>query len=110
MVESARQQSRSEFLNGEHKNKLFVRFVFSVDFKGIEEFAVIYLLIAEKKTFEVVRFDCSSLEKVHAHYFFLKKRKQKKILHREKSFKTLLELTQNIRKNWRVYRLKFSEK
>ncbi len=109
MVEEGRQQSWSEYLDSEKENKLFVRFVFSADFKEVEEFAVIYLTTIDGETFEVIRFDCSKHETLNVHQFFFK-RPEKRYLNREKNFTTLQEFIENIRKNWRVYRTKFLEK
>lgn len=109
MVEQNRQQSWSEYLDSEKENKLFVRFVFSADFKEVEEFAVIYLTTIEEETFEVICFDCSEHETVNAHQFF-SKHSEKRYLNRERNFDTLQEFIENIRKNWRTYRAQFMEK
>jgi len=47
MVERERQHSFSRFLDKAEKNKLFVRFVFSLDYASVEEFAVVYLIEIE---------------------------------------------------------------
>jgi hypothetical protein len=109
MVEEGRQQSWSEYLDSEKENKLFVRFVFSPDFKEVEEFAVIYLTTIEGETFEVIRFDCSGRETVNVHQFF-SRQPEKHYLNREKNFATLQEFIENIRKNWHIYKAKFLEK
>lgn len=109
MVEKERQQSWSEYFDQGKKNKLFVRFVFTSDFKEVEEFAVVYLIILEEKEEEVIRYDCSEREATNVHKFFHKKA-QKRYLNREKSFDTLKEFIEDIRKNWVIYRSKFFEK
>ncbi|MFH1256849.1 MAG: hypothetical protein V1494_06185 [Candidatus Diapherotrites archaeon] len=109
MVANDRQQSWSEYLDKEKENKLFVRFVFSPDFKEVEEFAVIYLTTVGDEICEVIRFDCSEREAVNVHQFFHKPPK-KIYLKREKCYETLEEFMEDIRKKWAVYRSKFLEK
>jgi len=109
MVSKERQQSWSEYLDKGKENQLFVRFVFSEDYKSIEEFAVSYLTTVNEKAEEVVRFDCGRRETVNVHYFFNKPPK-KRYLKREKSFETLEEFVKNIRANWMLYRSRFLDK
>lgn len=109
MVEKERQQSWSEYLDKKKENKLFVRFVFTPDFKEVEEFAVTYLTTINEKNQEIVRYDCSKEEAVNVHHFFHKP-PQKKYLNREKSFETLEDFIEDIRKNWRIYKSRFFEK
>lgn len=109
MVEKERQQSWSEYLDKKKENKLFVRFVFTPNFKEVEEFAVIYLTIIDEKNQEVVRYDCSKKEAVNIHQFFHKPPK-KRYLNRKKSFETLEEFIEDIKKNWEIYKSRFFEK
>lgn len=109
MVERERQQSWSEYLDKEKENKLFIRFVFTPDFKQVEEFAVIYLTLLDEKEEEIIRYDCSRREAVHVHKFFQKPLK-KTHLSRDKNFDTLQEFIKDIRENWMIYRAKFFEK
>lgn len=109
MVERERLESLSYFLDKEEENKLFIRYVFSPNFKGIEEFAVVYCIVDDDNVFEVLRYDCSKREAVNVHQFFHKKPK-KRFLDKEKSFDTMLVFVKDIEKNWRDYRLKFLEK
>lgn len=105
-----RQQSWSEYLDAEKKNKLFVRYVFTQDFKELEEFAVSFLLVKNDEDYsEIIRYDCSIDEEVHVHKFFHNP-PLKKYLQKDKSFTTLMELSEDIRKNWRPYLLHYSEK
>lgn len=106
MAEKCRQQSWSEYLDKGHENKLFIRFVFTADFHGIEEFAVVYLASVRGGMREVVRYNCSSDEAVHIHRFY-RKPAEKAYLNREKCIGTLEEFADNIRENWRGYRSKF---
>jgi len=109
LVEKDRQQSWSEFLDKKRENKLFVRFVFSQDFKEVEEFAVIYLIIFEDEEKEVIRYDCSKKEAINVHKFFYKQAK-KTYLNKDKSFETLEEFIKDIRENWGIYRSRFFER
>jgi len=109
MVERERQQSLSYFLDKGEENKLFIRYVFTQNYSGIEEFAVVYCIIEGKNIYEVVRYDCSKREAVHTHKFFCKK-PEKRSLEREASFDTMQYFIELIEKNWREYRLKFMEK
>ena len=109
MVKSQRQQSWSEYLDSEKRNKLFVRYVFAPDYKSIAEFAVSYLIIENDDTYsEILRYDCSEAESVHVHKFFCHP-PLKKYLDKEKSFETLMEFADEIRKNWRIFLVQFSE-
>src|SRR3989344_5185137 len=100
MADEGRQQSWSEYLDRERENKLFVRFVFSSDFREVEEFAVVYLTAVDGKSYEVMRYDCTKYEAVNVHQFF-HKQAEKKYLKREKTFETLEEFIADVRKNWR---------
>lgn len=104
-----RQQSWSEYLDEEKENKLFVRFVFTPDFREVEEFAVVYITIQDERHLEVVRYDCSGDEAVNVHQFFYKPAK-KRYLDREKNFDTLQGFVEDARKNWRLYRARFFER
>lgn len=106
MAEKNRQQSWSEYLDKEKENKLFVRYVFSPDFLSVEEFAVIYLTVTGEEAKEVVRYDCCREEPVNVHKFF-RKPPAKRYLTRDKSFDTVHEFMEDIRKNWRLYRARF---
>jgi len=108
MRNGRREHSWSEFLDREGQNTLFVKYLFSEDFKGVQEFAVIYLIAISGKINEVVKYDCSEKEATHVHRFY-KGKKEKRYLEREKSFETLKEFVQDIRGNWRLYRAKFLE-
>ncbi|PIU21041.1 MAG: hypothetical protein COT15_04410 [Candidatus Diapherotrites archaeon CG08_land_8_20_14_0_20_34_12] len=108
-MEESRQESWSEYLDKEMKNKLFVRFVFDPNFKEVEEFAVIYLMIIDNKPCEVIRYDCNKNEAVNVHYFY-HKNPEKRYLDKEKSFSTLEEFIEDIKKNWRNYQIKYFEK
>lgn len=109
MVEKERQSSSSWYLDKEEKNKIFIRFVFTLDCKNIEEFSISYCIIAEEKLQEIVRYDCSAREKLHVHKFF-QKRDEKKIIGKEISYETMQEIVEQIEKNWRQYLIKFKEK
>ncbi|MEW6295511.1 MAG: hypothetical protein AB1467_04430 [Candidatus Diapherotrites archaeon] len=109
MNEKDRQQSFSEYLDKAKENKLFVRFVFTPDFKEVEEFAVVYIAIIREKSFETMRYDCSSKEAVNVHQFFYRK-PEKRYLNKEKCFETLQEFIEDIRRNWIHYRQKFLER
>ncbi|MEK6973311.1 MAG: hypothetical protein AABW72_04710 [archaeon] len=65
-----REQCWSEALDKENMNRLFSRYIFASDFKSIEEFAIIYLAEINGVTFEIVKYDCSKIEKLNVHYFF----------------------------------------
>jgi hypothetical protein len=108
MVGKERQRSCSWFLDGKKENKLFVRFVFTSDGKGIEEFSVSYCTIMDDGLHEIVRYDCSEKETVHIHQFF-RKASVKRSLDKEKSYETMQELIDLIEKNWRQYLVKFRE-
>ncbi len=109
MVARERQQNFSYYLDSEKENLLFFRYVFALDFKEVEEFAVIYLTEIDDKVYEVIRYDCSKDESVNVHQFF-RRRKKKRYLNEEKSFDTMLKFVEDIERNWRLYRLKFTEK
>lgn len=109
VAEREGQEKFIQNLDALKQDKLFVRYVFSPDFAGVEEFAVSYWTIIDEKIFEVIQYDCSKGEDVNVHRFFSKKLK-KRYLDKEKSFDTLMELVEDIEANWRIYRLKFMEK
>src|SRR3989344_940535 len=108
MADRERQQSWSEFLDSKRENILFVRFVFSQDFKSVEEFAVIYVSIMDDKTRQILRYDCSVFEGVHVHQFY-KKPLAKKYLKMEKSFDAIEELVRTVREKWAVFLSEFKE-
>ncbi len=108
MRKAEREQSWSEFLDSEGQNILFVKYIFSEDFKEVREFAVIYLIAMEGEIKEVVKYDCSEKEGTHVHRH-CKGKKEKRYMEREKSFETLKEFVQDIRENWRLYRARFLE-
>lgn len=83
MVKKDRQQSWSEYLDEKKENKLFVRYVFSPDFKEVEEFAVIYLTTIDEENYEVIRYDCCKTETVNVHQFFTNR--QRKGIWKEKN-------------------------
>ena len=103
-----RGHSWSEFLNPKSGDMLFVKFVFSEKYGGVEEFIVVYLASVAEKPVEVVKYDCSEKEAVHIHGFVAGK-KEKKYIKREKSFETLEEFIGDIRNNWRFYKSRFME-
>lgn len=109
MVEKERQRSDSWYLDKEKENKLFFRFVFTPDGKGLEEFSVSYCTIIDEKPREIVRYDCSARETVHIHQFFHKPPKKRK-LGKEISYETMQGFIDIIEKNWRQYLVKFKEK
>ncbi|MDD5147925.1 MAG: hypothetical protein PHH08_00500 [Candidatus ainarchaeum sp.] len=109
MVEKERQRSYSWYLDKEKKNQVFIRFVFTSDGKGPEEFSVSYCQIIDEKPREIVRYDCSALENVHMHQFF-RNHHEKKKLDKEISYETMQEFVDNIEKNWGQYLAKFKEK
>jgi len=104
-----REISWSEFLDAKKEEIIFARLVFSPDFKQIDEFAVIYLSTINCKAMEIIRFDCSKDEKIHVHEFY-KKPPQKRYLNREKSFETIEEFFELIKRNWPSYRKHYSER
>jgi len=108
MRREEREHSWSEFLDTEGNNILLVKFLFPKDFSGVEEFTVIYLIAIGEEIKEIVKYDCSEKEAVHVHKLFGGK-KEKKHLEKEKSFDTLEEFVQDIRKNWRLYRARYLE-
>ncbi|MFH1588093.1 MAG: hypothetical protein ABIA76_02010 [Candidatus Diapherotrites archaeon] len=83
------------------------RIVYSKDFKKVEKFAVIYETKTGTKIKEAIKFDCGKTEPLHIHNF---KTNEKRYLNKEKSFETIEELTEQIRKNWKTYKLKFFER
>lgn len=107
-MKKERQQSWSEFLDKKKENIIHCRFVLSPDFKGIEEFAIIYVLTIGNRTRQIVRYDASGSEGVHAHQFY-KKPPVKKYLNLEKNFDTVKELVKIIRENWVVFISEFQE-
>ena len=103
-----REQSFSEYLDKGMDNKLFVKFIFSKDYKEIEAFAVSQISIIAEKPVEVIRFDATAREKANVHKFYLKP-PEKQYLNNEKSFETLEEFIKRIKNNWRMYRSKYKE-
>lgn len=103
-----REQSFSEYLDKEMNNKLFVKFVFSDDFKEVEAFAVSQISIIGEKPVEIIRFDATAKEKTNVHKFYLKP-PEKQYLNKEKNFETLEEFMKRIKNNWRMYRSRYEE-
>ena len=92
----------SEFLDIERKNSLFIKFTLSEDGKELMEFVVSHLHTIGSKQREIIRFDCSSNERLHAHRFYLKGG-QKQHLNIEISYDALDQCKESIRANWHVY-------
>ncbi|MFH1752024.1 MAG: hypothetical protein ABH821_03760 [archaeon] len=107
MCRKEREENWNEILDS--KNRIYSRYVFSIDFKRIEEFAIVYVSQIQGKTVEILRYDCSKEEGVHVHKFYLKPTR-KRYLNKEKNFDTIIELTNHIRENWGIYWIKFLEK
>jgi len=107
-MEKPREHTFSEYLDEEMQNKLFVKFVFSEDFREIEAFAVSLISIIEEKPREIIRFDASIRENANVHKFY-NKPPIKQYLNKQKSFETLEEFIKNIRKKWLEYRLKYEK-
>jgi len=105
-MDSYWQKSWSEPLDKTNQNRLFIRFKYDQEFEKIEEFAVAYLIRIKDKMHEIIRYDCSKNESVNVHYFYYKK-PVKIYLDKEKSFETLEEFANSIRKNWGSYRIKY---
>lgn len=103
-----REQSYSEYLDAEKENKLFVRFVFNLDYSAVESFAVIYLTAVKEEFREVVRFDANSVDPVNIHQFYYKPPK-KRYLNKPINWETIEELVDTIRKNWHSYRSEYRE-
>lgn len=101
MPGSGRKLSWSEFLDAEGQNKIFVRIVLDKGLHGVEEFAVIFLSESGGQVHEIVRYDCGRDEAIHIHRFYVRPA-EKTYLNREKSFATIDEFMETIRKNWRV--------
>jgi len=108
MDETERGQKWVESLGGTGENVLFLRYVFTKDYSGIEEFALVYSIAAGGRYFEVIRFDWSSDERAHVHRFYCNP-PAKMYLEKEKSFETILGFYEDVRKNWRIYRMRFIE-
>ena len=79
-------------------NKLFVKFVFSDDFKEVEAFAVSQISIIGEKPVEIIRFYATAKEKTNVHKFYLKP-PEKQYLNKEKNFETLEEFMKRIKNN-----------
>lgn len=109
MVEKERTKNFSWFLDKAKENIVFVRFVFMPDGKLLEEFSISYCNIADRRFYEIVRYDCSGRETVHIHQFYLAPA-AKRTLDKEKSFGTMAEFTTLIEKNRRQYLLSYKEK
>ncbi|MBI2598097.1 MAG: hypothetical protein HYW50_02785 [Candidatus Diapherotrites archaeon] len=101
------EQSFEMSLNQE--NKIFVKFVYSKDFKSVEEFVVSLISIINDRPVEVIRFDCTKKESVNVHKFY-NNPPTKHYLEKEKSFDTVNEFIESIKENWVQYRLKYSDK
>lgn len=69
MVDSARVVSISYFLDSKKEYKLFLRFIYSEDFLSVDEFSISLVFLEFEKYYEIVRYDCSRGEALHAHYF-----------------------------------------
>lgn len=70
MVDSSRVVSASYFLDPKKEYKLFLRFVYSEDFSGVDEFAISLVFLELEKYYEIVRCDCARDEALHVHYFY----------------------------------------
>ena len=103
-----REKSFSEYLDHEKENKLFVKFVFSNDYKNISEFVVSQISIINGKPTEIIRFDCSLKERANVHRFYLNP-PEKHYLMNNLSFDTVEIFMKRTRDNWREYRMKFIE-
>lgn len=109
MAEEGRQQSWISYLDKEKENVLLARYVFTSDFKEIEEFAVIYLSNIGGKLVEIARYDCSQREAVNVHKFYCEPPK-KIFLNKQKSFETMAGFIEDVEKNWQIFLSRFLEK
>ncbi len=66
-MKGALEQSFSEYLGKGMENKLFVKFVYTRDFKGLAAFAVSQISIINGKPREIIRFDASEKEQTNVH-------------------------------------------
>jgi hypothetical protein len=109
MVHKSTIQGWSEFLDDKYEVKLLVTYAFVENREDIEEFAIVLLAIIDEKPVEIVRFDCSSKEAVNVHKFY-KKPPEKNYLGKTKSFETMVELIEYVKKNWVKLKIAFFEK
>jgi len=97
------------FLDEKLENEIYIKFEYSDDFSLVKEFVLIYLTCVEGTFKEVVKFDCSQKELIHAHYFF-KKYSWKDDLELLPTIDTMFSLKDNLVKDWQKYLVKFNEK
>ena len=96
------------FLDSSMENEIYINFTYSQDFSFVIDFVLIYLTNVNGVFKEVVKFDCSQKELIHAHYFF-KKYSWKDNLELLPTVDTLFSLKGNLVKDWQKYLVKFNE-
>ena len=99
----------SYFLDDNKKDTLTIKYIISESEKKVIEFVIIYTTLIEEVPKEVIKYDVSQKERMHAHYGYHTPPK-KVFMEREVSIETVLELVEYIEKNWRKMKLKFMEK
>lgn len=109
MVHKSSIQGWSEFLDDKKEVTLIINYAYSENSDEIEEFAIILLTIIEEKPVEIVRFDASNREPPNVHRFY-KNPPEKTYLNKPKSFQTMVELIEYVKKNWRRLKIEFMEK
>jgi hypothetical protein len=102
LVEDSRVVSFSEFLDRGKAHKLYVKFVFSPDFEGVDEFSVCLIKMEFENYCEIIRYDCSRDEHLHAHHFY-RKPPVKTTLGEPLSLETLEKCISDIMENWEKY-------
>ena len=98
----------SYFLDEKKENMLIVKYLLSNDGEKVIEFVVIYTTIINGTPREIIKYDVSRKETLHAHYYYQKPTK-KVFLQKEVSIETVIEIVDYLEKNWAKLRIKFNE-
>jgi len=102
------ERSFTEPLDRKNANTIICRFVLSEDYARLEAFSIPLLCMIATNRTEIIRFDCSSREKINVHRLYARP-PTKQYLAGEKTFETLEEFAENIRRNWNRYLLSYME-
>lgn len=109
------EQQWSEFLDEEDgPDTLFIKYKYSKSKNKVVEFVIVYLTTIDGKKCEVVKYDFSEKESLHIHNY-CRKPPTKRFLDQntnassEENFEELFKYAEEIKKNWRMFKVKYLE-
>jgi len=99
-------QQWSYYLDGNKKDCIMVKYVYSPNLDKIIRFVVAYHTVVNEIPCEVIRCDCSEKEAVHVHYFY-RKPPEKEFVNAAADFATMEKFVDYITNNWQKLKSKF---